>query len=230
MRGLEAEEVLVGTREPAQVGAVEFDAVHAVGATAGVVEVDAVVVVDKDRRVEYAPVLAAAASGVQVALEPMAVLVDEVAEELEGAQRMTAAKQPGVVAGQVYVALVGEGRGRRDTAAFRNGYQVVLPAHQVFGRPNGRPEASAGRDSAGQIQVVFRSKPDDCGIGQPSGVLHDERVDVAQPLLRRDSGCTVPAVLHPGSVGCDPAKHCRDGQYCYSTVHDAFHDSKLPKR
>jgi hypothetical protein len=112
-----------------QVGAIELDAVYAVATTTCVVQIDSVIVIDENRGVENAPIGTAAAKVVEAALDPMSVCVDEIAEELEGAQRIATAEEACVVSGKVYVTFVFESGRRSDPAPPCDGDVVMLPAH-----------------------------------------------------------------------------------------------------
>ena len=111
---------------------VEFDSVYPVCSSPCVIEVNAVIRVDKYRWIEHTPIRPAAA-GVALPLEPPAVFVQEVAEEFERSQRIAASEETDVVPGYVHVPFTRNCGGSTDPAAFRDRHLVILSVNQVAG-------------------------------------------------------------------------------------------------
>ena len=200
MRRLKLEEVLLGAQNLRQVVGVKFYTVHSPEASSGIIEVDPVIVVDKERRVEEAPALAF-------------LRVRKIAHVLEWPERILAPEKPDGVSAEVHVVFIRESaRGIAQVATVSGDHLVICPVHQVIGLPC---------VPARQIQVVFALKLDDRRICESPGVFHDERVNVTRRLPGLGIGRTVPAALNHLRLnrgGCQQRQY--NSRYRFSNAHE----------
>jgi hypothetical protein len=81
MGRLKAEKVFIRAGKFPQVRSVEFDPINTVRGAARIIQVDPVIIVNKNRRVKNAPIPAAATD---VALQPLTIFVYKITKEFEG--------------------------------------------------------------------------------------------------------------------------------------------------